>query len=358
MNAVAKHMNQDQGSQNGMRESGRRNLLTIDKLSVGFGSKAGMLNVVSGMSLAVGPGETVAIVGESGSGKSVASMAILGLHSGLARVTGQIWFRREDAGEADLAALSNRQMRKIRGADIAMIFQEPMTSLNPVFKISDQLTEGLFEHQKVTAAQARAKALEMLELVGIPNAKQRLDAYPHELSGGMRQRVMIAMALMCSPKLLIADEPTTALDVTIQAQILDLLKSLQQRNNMGVIFITHDLGVVNEIADRVYVMYSGRIVEEGPVSEVMQGPKHPYTRGLMDSIPQMGEGEERVPLRAIPGSIPNLANPPKGCRFHPRCIHAVEGRCDAEEPDLMEAGANRRVRCLRWDELNLSGGTQ
>jgi oligopeptide/dipeptide ABC transporter ATP-binding protein len=324
-------------------------VLSVENLSVAFGA----LQVVSGVSFELREGETLAIVGESGSGKSVTGLAMLGLHGAKAVVEGTIMFRQGDR-TLNIAAQPEAVLREFRGREISMIFQEPMTSLNPVLRIGEQLGEVLRNHGKVSTRDARERALMMLRTVGISNPEQRLRAYPHELSGGMRQRVMIAMALMKSPRILVADEPTTALDVTIQAQILDLLRTLQQQMKMGIIFITHDLGVVAEIADQVAVMYSGRIVEQGPVETILKAPRHPYTRALMDSVPHVDADGQHVPLRSISGSIPNLARPPVGCRFHPRCPYAVVGRCDQNEPVLEAIDSRRRVRCVRWNELSLS----
>ena len=330
-------------------EPARSLVLSVENLSVAFGA----LHVVSGVSFELHEGETLAIVGESGSGKSVTSLAMLGLHGAKAKVDGTIVFRHGDRS-LNIAVQPESVLRDLRGREMSMIFQEPMTSLNPVLRIGEQLAEVLHNHGKVSTTDARERALAMLRTVGISNPEQRLRAYPHELSGGMRQRVMIAMALMKSPRILVADEPTTALDVTIQAQILDLLRTLQRQMKMGIIFITHDLGVVAEIADQVAVMYSGRIVEQGPVEAILKAPRHPYTRALMDSVPHVGADGERVPLTSISGSIPNLAKPPAGCRFHPRCPYAVAGRCDQDEPALEAIDPRRRVRCVRWNELSLS----
>ena len=322
-------------------------LLEIDALSVAFGSRV----AVDGVSLRIGSGEVVALVGESGCGKSVTSLATMGLLPDTARIAGgRIAFTGRDGRTRDLATLTRRELRAIRGDEMAMIFQEPMTSLNPVHRIGDQIGEVLLIHRGLGRRAARAEAAELLALVGLPDPVKRLDAFPHELSGGMRQRVVIAIALACRPLLLIADEPTTALDVTVQAQILELIRGLQRDFAMGVLFITHDLGVVAEIADRVAVMYAGRIAEEGSAREVLKRAGHPYTRGLLGAIPRLeGGGEE---LLAIPGMVPDLAALPAGCRFHPRCFASEPGRCDREAPTLAAVAPGHAVSCLRRDELD------
>lgn len=325
------------------------NLLRVEALGVAFGK--GSLQVVDDIAFNVAPGRTVAIVGESGSGKSVTSLALLGLLSRSAKLTGKALFRRRNGTEVDLLALSQAEARQLRGDEIAMIFQEPMSALNPVMRIGDQLVEVLRNHTTSSVRAARAEAVAMLHTVGIPDAGRRMASYPHELSGGMRQRVMIAMALMLRPVLLLADEPTTALDVTIQAQILLLLRRLQQKFGMGLIFITHDLGVVGQIADDVAVMYSGRVVESGPVREVLGAARHPYTQGLLRSAPRMDDSGNPLPLTPIPGTVPLPTNPPSGCRFHPRCAEAIKGICDQAEPALEAAEVDHHVRCVRWREI-------
>ena len=303
------------------------------------------VRAVDGVSFAVGAGETVAIVGESGSGKSVTSLSIMGLlPKGIGRVTGGSV---KLAGR-ELTTLSDAEMRAVRGKEIGMIFQEPMTSLNPVHTVGQQIAEVVIRHEGAGRARARARAVEMLDLVGIPEPRRRVDAYPHEMSGGMRQRAMIAMALACEPRILIADEPTTALDVTIQAQMLELMQDLQREMGMAIVFITHDLGVVAEVADRVVVMYAAQVVETGGVHEIFDRPRMPYTRGLMDSIPRIGGAGGR--LKAIPGTVPALTSLPEGCRFHPRCAHAAPV-CTAAAPPLEPAEAGHDVRCARWREL-------
>jgi oligopeptide transport system ATP-binding protein len=303
-------------------------LLSLSDLAVEFTTRLGVVRAVEGVTWTLHEGETLAIVGESGSGKSVAAMSVLGLtHSQGGKITrGSIRF----AGR-ELVGLSQDEWRKLRGNRIAMIFQEPMTSLNPVFTVGDQVTEVLELHRGMSGVSARAEALRLFDLVGIPSPDQRLDEYPHQLSGGMRQRVMIAMSLACNPKVLIADEPTTALDVTVQAQILDLLRDLQRRLRMAILLITHDLGVVASMAQRVNVMYAGRIVESAPVIDLFERPKHPYTVGLLESLPKLkAVGEE---LRPIEGNVPDALSLPSGCRFHPRCPLRFEP-CDREQPQF------------------------
>jgi peptide/nickel transport system ATP-binding protein len=322
-------------------------LLQVQNLKTTFDSRKGPLTAVDGLSFDVHAGETLAIVGESGSGKSVTAMSIMRLlRSPPARYSGKVMFEGQD-----LLALPEAEMRKVRGARISMIFQEPMSSLNPVMTIGAQIAETIRLHQKVSPNQARDRALELLTLVGIPAPERRLTEFPHKLSGGMRQRVMIAMALACDPALLIADEPTTALDVTIQAQILDLLRSLKDRLNAAVILITHDLGVVAELADRVVVMYAGRKVEEASCREIFAHPKHPYTRGMIGAAPRLGSslsGCERGRLVEIPGSVPGLADRPKGCGFAPRCGFA--GQCCADSaPDMTAFDIGHQVACHKLE---------
>jgi peptide/nickel transport system ATP-binding protein/oligopeptide transport system ATP-binding protein len=296
---------------------------------------------VDDVSFTVDRGEVVGIVGESGSGKSVTALSIMGL---LPQPPGRV------AGGAilfegqDLLRLGTRARRAVRGGAIGMIFQEPMTSLNPVFTIGAQIIETIRVHERVGARTARARAIDMLGRVGIAAAERRLDDYPHQMSGGMRQRVMIAMALACSPRLLLADEPTTALDVTIQAQLLDLLRDLQREFGMAVVIITHNMGVIAEFAERVVVMYAGRIAEEGPVERIFDAPQHPYTIGLLASTPDLERESER--LRTIPGGLPNLAAPPPGCRFAPRCERAIE-ECTRGRPPLIAVEAAHRAACIR-----------
>jgi peptide/nickel transport system ATP-binding protein/oligopeptide transport system ATP-binding protein len=319
-------------------------LLQVENLRTYFHTDAGVARAVDGVSFHVDPGETLGIVGESGSGKSVTSLSVMRLipePPGEIQPGSRILFRGE-AGVEDLATAPEERMRRIRGNDIAMIFQEPMTSLNPVFRVGDQIMESLRLHQGLSKKAARDRAIEMLQLVGIPIPERRVDEYPHQLSGGMRQRVMIAIALACDPKLLIADEPTTALDVTIQAQILELLNRLQEELGMSIILITHDLGVVAETCDRVVVMYAGQVFEQGTVDEVFHNPQNPYTEGLLRSIPKLGVKTER--LAVIPGVVPSPTAWPSGCRFHQRCPYGWN-LCEEKEPPVFEIGANRRNKC-------------
>ncbi len=304
-------------------------LLEVDDLHVSFATEDGVVRAVDGVSFTVGAGEVVAIVGESGSGKSVTAMTLLGLTRGPnAMFTGSAKFDGQDLITAD-----EDDLRRVRGAGIAMVFQDPMSSLDPVYRIGHQIVEQIRAHDdEISKVQALDRTVELLERVGIPRASERVRSYPHEFSGGMRQRVMIAMAMSCSPKLLVADEPTTALDVTIQAQILDELRRLQKESRAGVILVTHDLGVVADIADRIVVMYAGRVVEQGTLDELFYDPQHPYTWGLLGSITRVDmDRSQRLPT--IPGSPPSLLSPPKGCHFRPRCPHAFE-KC-TEVPELI-----------------------
>jgi len=317
-------------------------LLEVKGLRTEFRSGGSSFAAVDGISFSLAPGETLGIVGESGCGKSVTSLSIMRL---VPNPPGRITAGEIKLEGRNLLDLPEGDMRAIRGDDIAMIFQEPMTSLNPVQTVGNQIIEAVQLHRSLSAAAARARALEMLQLVKIPSPETRLDEYPHQLSGGMRQRVMIAMALACDPKLLIADEPTTALDVTIQAQILDLLRDLRERTGAAIMLITHDLGVVAELAHRVIVMYAGRIVEEAPVGLLFADPQHPYTLGLLGSIPRLGsDGDER--LTAIEGVVPNPYALPHGCRFSPRCALADE-KCRAEQPALREIAPGHRAACWK-----------
>jgi peptide/nickel transport system ATP-binding protein len=302
-------------------------LLEVNDLKTYFRTDDGIVKAVDGVSFQVEKGKTLGIVGESGCGKSVTCLTIMGLNAKRNTIsTGEALFRGED-----LLKMNARRLRDVRGNDIAMIFQDPMTSLNPVHTIGRQLVEAILLHRDVTKGQARARALELLKAVGIPRAERRIDDYPHQFSGGMRQRVMIAMALVNDPDLLIADEPTTALDVTTQAQILELMNRLQREFGSAIIIITHDLGVVAETADDVVVMYAARIAEQGTVDEIFTRPHHPYTWGLLGSLPRLDTETER--LVQIPGQPPSLLNPPRGCRFHPRCPYVMEV-CKNEEPQL------------------------
>ena len=316
-------------------------LLDVRGLVTEFHSSEGVFKAVDGVSFSVSRGETLGIVGESGCGKSVTSLSVMGL---IPRPPGKI-----PAGEIvfegrDLLTLSARQMRDVRGNDISMIFQEPMTSLNPVYTVGQQIMEGILLHEDISEADARARAIEMLRLVRIPSPEGRVDDYPHQFSGGMRQRVMIAIALACDPQVLIADEPTTALDVTIQAQILDLMRDLRERTGTAIMLITHDLGVIAELADRVVVMYAGKVVEEARVGDLFTDPQHPYTLGLLGSIPKMDVDEVR--LATIEGSVPNPYNMPAGCKFNPRCPFA-DDKCRQEVPALIEVKPGHKVACWK-----------
>lgn len=332
-----------------------QNLLEVENLVVSFGRPGRQVSVVKDVSFSIGRGKTVALVGESGSGKTVTSLSIIGLvgksSTGLT-TSGAIRFALPNAKVTDILQLDRTGTRTLQGNEIAMIFQEPMTSLNPVLRVGEQIAEVLTRHKNLKWREAWAEAEHLLNKVGIPDAKRRARAYPHELSGGMRQRVMIAMALSCNPSLLIADEPTTALDATIQAQILDLIAEMKGEYGSSVLFITHDLGVVREIADSIIVMYAGRTVEEGPTAELLRNPLHPYTRGLIDCVPRMQTGDEPLhELRPIPGDVASPANTPSGCSFHPRCEFKVEGLCTDSVPELVDSGEGRRVRCARWKEI-------
>ncbi len=320
-------------------------LLEVEGLRTHFFTDDGVVRAVDGVSFEIQPGETLAVVGESGSGKSVTSLSILRL---VAEPPGRIVAGAIRFKGRNLLELSAREMRAIRGKEISMIFQEPMTSLNPVFSCGEQIIEALILHERLDRRAARERAIEMLQRVGIPSPRQRVDEYPHQMSGGMRQRVMIAMALACRPSLLIADEPTTALDVTIQAQILELLKRLQQELGMAVLLITHDLGVVAETADRVAVMYAGQVVEYADVQSVFRRTRHPYTSGLLASLPRLGGKQDR--LRVIPGNVPNPARFPAGCRFHPRCPCVID-RCRGEHPPVERVESRHLSRCWRAAEI-------
>ena len=316
-------------------------LLEVEGLRTHFATDGGELRVVDGVSFAVDAGKTLGIVGESGCGKSVTSLSVMGLlPARIARVAGgSIRFK-----GTDLLALGEDAKRDLRGNRLAMIFQEPMTSLNPAFTIGDQIMEGLLRHKPLNRQQARESAIEMLRKVRIPAPEKRIDDYPHQLSGGMRQRAMIAMALACGPELLIADEPTTALDVTVQAQILDLLRDLQRDSGAAILLISHDLGVIAEMADHVAVMYAGRVVEQAPVEALFDAPQHPYTIGLLGSIPRLDQEQDR--LAVIEGSVPDPANPPSGCRFEPRCPFA-DAQCRAAQPDLRDVQVGHKVACWK-----------
>ena len=318
-------------------------LLEIRGLKTHFATDDGMVRAVDGVDLQIGRGETLGVVGESGCGKTVTALSVLKLIAMPPGkiVAGQILYRGRD-----LAPLSVHEMDRIRAKDIAMVFQEPMTSLNPVYTIGEQIAEVLRKHEDLSRKAALEKTIEMLRLVQIPNPDRRFNDYPHQFSGGMRQRVMIAMALSCSPKLLIADEPTTALDVTIQAQILELLQDMKSRFGMAIMLITHAMGVVAETAQRVVVMYAGKVIEEAPVDQLFANPRHPYTQGLIRSIPRIDTAAtHKERLEAIPGVVPNLLNPPPGCRFAPRCRYAMP-KCREAVPPLFDVGNGHRAACV------------
>ena len=323
-------------------------ILEVRNLKTAFSTEAGVVNAIDDVSFTVTRGKTLGLVGESGCGKSVTSLSIMRLIPNPPGriVGGEIFYKGQD-----LLKLSEPEMRKLRGNEISMIFQEPMTSLNPVFTIGDQVQESLRYHQGLSRKQAREKSIEMFRMVNIPSPETRVDEFPHQLSGGMRQRVMIAMALACKPQVLICDEPTTALDVTIQAQVLEIMKKLRETLGMAMILITHDLGVVAETADEVAVMYAGRIVEQGPVSEIFANPKHPYTRGLLNSIPKLnaaGARKKKSRLETIPGIVPSLLELPVGCRFQDRCSF-VKDQCRQSVPALRAVTSSHQVACYRED---------
>jgi oligopeptide/dipeptide ABC transporter ATP-binding protein len=321
--------------------------LSIRDLAVEFVTDDGVVRAVDGVTYEVHRGETLGIVGESGSGKSVSQLAVLGL---IPQPPGRIVRGEAILNGQDTLKMTRKQLRKVRGGDVAMVFQDPMTSLNPVFKIGKQIAEAIRAHNKVSNDAARDRAVELLNLVGVPNPRQRFDQYPHEFSGGMRQRAMIAMAIANSPSLLIADEPTTALDVTIQAQILEVLKTAQQETHAATILITHDLGLIAEMADRVLVMYAGKVVELTDVHTLFAAPRHPYTVGLMDSLPRLTVDEDW--LRPIPGQPPSLINRPPGCPFHPRCtLRQGRRRCVEEEPPLRRIDQGHLSACHFAEEL-------
>ncbi len=322
-------------------------LLEVRHLTTSFATQRGEVRAVDDVSFTLDAGETLCIVGESGCGKSVTALSLMRLIAKPGRIaSGEILFNGND-----LTKLSEAEMRKLRGDDLGMIFQDPLTSLNPVFTIGEQIAEAIRLHRGVSKKEAWNQAIEGMRDVTIPAPEQRAKNYPHEMSGGMRQRVMIAMALACGPKLLIADEPTTALDVTIQAQILDLLNELKAKRNLALLLITHDLGVVAEIADRVAVMYSGQIVEQAPVRELFAQPRHPYTAGLLRAVPRLGGRQAR--LQTIEGVVPNPLALPPGCRFAPRCEHR-QAACEVGKVELIATSAAHQARCLRASELSLA----
>lgn len=318
-------------------------LLEVKNLETQFEMRKGIIKAVNDVSFSIDKGEVLAVVGESGSGKSVTSLSVMGLLQDPGKVVGgEVLFKGED-----LLKKNKKEMQEIRGNHISMIFQEPMTSLNPVYRVKDQLTESIMLHMGLTKNEALERAVEMLKLVGIPSARERANDYPHQMSGGMRQRVMIAMALACNPELLIADEPTTALDVTIQAQILELLEEMRKKFNMAVLLITHDLGVVSETADRVVVMYCGKVMENAKVKELFDNPLHPYTNGLLKSLPRL-EDDSEEPLYMIKGMVPNPLRMPSGCPFSDRCEKCME-RCTKEMPEIRNIDGHE-VRCFLYSD--------
>jgi oligopeptide/dipeptide ABC transporter ATP-binding protein len=326
-------------------------LLQIEDLNVGFRTEDGVVQAVRGVDLTIDDGDVIAVVGESGSGKSVTALSVLGLHpANRTTMTGRIMWQ----GENLITAKEDR-LRKVRGGEVAMIFQDPLSALNPVYTVGKQIVEMLQSHRDISKAAAKERAIEMLELVGIPQPKRRVDNFPHEFSGGMRQRAMIAMALSCEPKLVIADEPTTALDVTVQAQVLDLLVEVTQRQGAAVMLITHDLGVVAGLANKVAVMYAGRVVEQATTDQLFDEPTHPYTVGLLRSLPRVDAdgGEQLIP---IGGQPPSMLNPPSGCAFHPRCPIALsEAGCDTEMPTLFDADTESVVTGTSGPPVDRSG---
>ena len=343
----------------------REKILEVRDLNISFRTDSGIVNAIRGVNLDLYKGETIAIVGESGSGKSVTTKAIMGIMAGNGSIDGgsiNYTWTDENTGERitkDICQLSEKEMQsEIRGRKIAMVFQDPMTSLNPTMTIGNQIMEPMIHHYNTPKEEAYKKAVELLQLVGITNAEKRMKNYPHQLSGGMRQRIMIAMALSCNPSLLICDEPTTALDVTIQAQILKLINKMKKELNTAVLLITHDMGVISEMADNVIVMYAGKIVEYTNVEDLFKNPLHPYTIGLRRSIPDI-DSDDQEELEVIPGSVPMLYELPKGCFFAPRCKHAKE-ICHQECPAMMEHGENHLVRCWkyheRWNKEDVENG--
>ena len=335
-------------------EPGREPILTVRDLRVEFGSDDGAVKAVDGVSFDIGPNETLGIVGESGSGKSVTSMAILGLLPKRAKISGSVMFRGKE-----LLGLSEDELRPYRGNRIAMIFQDALASLNPVFTVGDQIMEAVAVHKgEMNRKQLRERAMELLDVVGIPEPRRRIDQFPHEFSGGMRQRAMIAMCIANEPDVLIADEPTTALDVTIQAQVLEVIERIQERTQSALILITHDLGVVAGVADRVTVMYAGRMVEQGSVDDVFYRPGHPYTQGLLASLPRLDRRQTGEKLYRIKGQPPSLIFLPPGCSFAPRCEHAVPGVCDRARPELLEVGTDHWSSCFYANEIMAARAVQ
>ena len=322
-------------------------LLDLRNLTVDFSTEDGDVHAVRGIDIAVADGEIVAVVGESGSGKSVSMLSVLGLHPpGRTHIGGEILWKGED-----LLHVSPERLRQVRGAENSMIFQDPLTALNPVHTVGRQITEMIHAHRSASRSEARSRAVEALRSVGIPQPETRVGNYPHEFSGGMRQRAMVAMALSCDPRLIIADEPTMALDVTVQAQVLELLAKAARESGRAMVLITHDLGVVAGLADRIIVMYAGRIVEEGPVDAVFADPSHPYTVGLLQSLPRL-DGDSEAPLRPIGGQPPSMLNPPAGCAFHPRCaLASADAGCLDEMPPDVAVGVGHRSSCHRTREV-------
>lgn len=322
-----------------------KELLEIDNLKTYFYTWAGVVRAVDGVTLKVKEGETLGLVGESGSGKSVTALSTLRIVPRPGKIVGgRILYRGENILEK-----KETEMQKFRGKEVAYIFQDPATSLNPVFSVADQLVEVIRQHQNVTKKEALEKALELFKLVEIPDPDIKIWSYPHQLSSGMKQRIAVARALSCQPSLLLADEPTTALDVTVQAQILDLLKNLKQKLGMAMILITHDMGVVADVADRITVLYAGRVCESASTKTIFYNPKHPYMRALLEAVPSLALKREK--LKVIPGAIPNLIEVPSGCRFHPRCEFAKQGVCNVEVPELMEIEQDHYVACVRAREI-------
>ena len=333
-------------------ENGKQTLLSVQNLKTYFYQDEGVVKAVDGASFNVYAGKTLGIVGESGCGKSVTAQSILRIVDRPGRIVdGKILMNRADGSELDLTKLdaNSREIRAIRGAEIGLVFQEPMTSFSPVHTVGNQLIETIQLHSSMSKSEARARAVEVMRNVGVPKPERRIDEYAFELSGGLRQRAMIAVALSCDPRLLIADEPTTALDVTTQAQILELLSQLQQQRGMAIMLITHNLGVVAEMADHVVVMYLGRVVEEGPVDDIFHDPKHPYTQALLRSIPSI-ESTPRVKLPTISGSVPHPYNRPTGCPFYPRCTKFMPGTCDKKEPNLLPVNDHQKVSCFLYED--------
>ena len=328
-------------------------VISVKNIKTYFYSENRCNRAVNGVSFEVKRGRTLCVVGESGCGKSVTASSIMQLLPRLARIEeGEIIYHSEDKGDIEIQKLkrNGKEMRELRGKDIAMIFQDPMTALNPVFKVGDQIAENIMQHEKVSKKEAKARALELLTQMGIPEPEKRINQYPHEFSGGMRQRAVIALAMSCNPKVLLADEPTTALDVTIQAQIFELMDMLKREHNTAIMLITHDMGVVSELAADVLVMYMGNVIESGTAREVLKNPKHPYTKALLASIPVLGRGKDQK-INPIRGMTPNPYNRPKGCQFEPRCDFACD-KCRECMPDETMLDGTHMVRCHNWEEVN------